>query len=171
MEDKVGKNSKKRSEQPESDGLNKQGRKSRREAGGKPSGGQKGHVGHRLEPVDKPQLTQAHPITQCAYCQADLAGIEVSRVETRQVFDLPEVTLEVTEHQAEVKTCPVCGQLNRGEFPADVTQPTQYGPRFRAQMVLFNVYHFIPLERMAEIISELYGQDISDGTVFAAAVE
>jgi hypothetical protein len=31
-------------------------------------------------------------------------------------------------------------------------------------MVLLNVYHFIPLERTAEIISELYQQDISDGT-------
>jgi transposase len=121
--------------------------------------------------VGKPQHTKIHPAAQCAYCQADLAGVEASRVEKRQVFDLPEVKLEVTEHQAEVKTCPECGQVNHGEFPVDVTQPTQYGPRVRAQMVLLNVYHFIPLERTAEIISELYQQDISDGTVFAAAVE
>ncbi len=52
-----------------------------------------------------------------------------------------------------------------------MTQPTQYGSRIRAQMVYMNVYHFIPLSRTAEIVSELYQQDISDGTVFAAAVE
>ena len=52
-----------------------------------------------------------------------------------------------------------------------MTQPTQYGPGIRAQMVYLNVYHFIPLERTAEIVSELYQQDISDGTVFAAAVK
>jgi transposase len=40
----------------------------------------------------------------------------------------------------------------------------------RAQMVYFNVYHFIPLERTAEILSELYQQSVSDGTVVAAAV-
>jgi transposase len=38
-------------------------------------------------------------------------------------------------------------------------------------MVYFNQYHFIPLARTAEIVSELYQQDISDGTVFAASVE
>lgn len=171
LEDQIVKNSQNSSKPPSSDGLNKPAPKSRREISGKPSGGQRGHVGHRLEPVDKPQHTKMHPVAQCAYCQADLAGVEASRVEKRQVFDLPEVKLEVTEHQAEVKTCSVCGQLNRGEFPVDVTQPTQYGPRVRAQMVLLNVYHFIPLERTAEIISELYQQDISDGTVFAAAVD
>ena len=171
LEDQIAKNSQNSSKPPSSDGLNKPAPKSRRETSGKPSGGQRGHVGHRLEPVDKAQHTKMHPVAQCAYCQADLAGVEASRVEKRQVFDLPEVKLEVTEHQAEVKTCPVCGQLNRGEFPVDVTQPTQYGPHLRAQMVLLNVYHFVPLERTAEIISELYQQDISDGTVFAAAVE
>jgi transposase len=171
LEDQIAKNSQNSSKPPSSDGLKKPAPKSRRETSGKPSGGQKGHVGYRLEPVDQPQHTQMHSVAQCAYCQADLAGVEASRVEKRQVFDLPEVKLEVTEYQAEVKTCPVCGQVNRGEFPVDVTQPTQYGPRFRAQMVLLNVYHFIPLERTAEILSELYQQDISDGTVFAAAVE
>jgi transposase len=171
LEDQIAKNSQNSSKPPSSDGLTKPAPKSRRETSGKPSGGQLGHIGHRLEPVDKPQYTKVHPVAQCAYCQVDLAGVEASRVEKRQVFDLPAVKLAVTEHQAEVKTCPVCGQLNRGEFPVDVTQPTQYGPRIRAQMVLLNVYHFIPLERTAEIISELYQQDISDGTVFAAAVE
>jgi transposase len=100
-----------------------------------------------------------------------LSRVEASKAEKRQVFDLPEMKLEVTEHQAEVKTCPLCGHVNHGEFPVDVTQPTQYGPRVRAQMVFFNVYHFIPLERTAEILSELYQQGVSEGTVVAATVE
>jgi transposase len=100
-----------------------------------------------------------------------LKGVEVQGYEKRQVFEVPPVKLEVTEHQAEIKSCPHCGEVNEANFPAGVTQKTQYGPRVRAQMVYFNAYHFIPLDRTTEIIAELYQQPVSEGTVVAAAAE
>src|SRR5258708_6446016 len=87
LEDQLAKNSQNSSKPPSSDGLNKSAPKSRRETSGKPSGGQRGHVGHRLEPVDQPQHTKAHPVTQCAYCQAEFAGVDANRVGQRQVVD------------------------------------------------------------------------------------
>lgn len=170
LEDQIGKNSHNSHRPPSSDGLNNPAPKSRREPTGKPSGGQQGHVGHRLEPVQAPDYIAVHRVAECTACHASLADVATSKVEKRQVFDLPAVRLEVTEHKGEVKTCPQCGQRNAAAFPKGVTQPTQYGPRVRAQMVYFNVYHFIPLERTAEILSELYGQPISDGTVAATVV-
>jgi transposase len=171
LEDQLAKNSRNSSKPPSSDGLKRPKPKSRRQKSGKPSGGQKGHVGYRLESVDKPQHTEVHRVLECQHCHTDLAGVAVRKVEKRQVFDLPEVKLEVTEHQAEVKTCPICGEINRAAFPEGVTQPTQYGPRLRAQMVYFNAYHFIPLARTAEVVGELYGQPIAKDTVAAAVVE
>lgn len=46
----------------------------------------------------------------------NLTDVEATKVEKRQVFDLPEVALEVTEYQAEMKWCPVWRQAAHAEF-------------------------------------------------------
>jgi len=164
-------NSQNSSKPPSTDGLAKPAPKSLRQKTGRRPGGQPGHAGCTLQPVTQPDHVWLHVLSACPCGRCDGRSLRQQPVlghEKRQVFELPQKPLEVTEHQAEIKRCPVSGCLVTAGFPAGVNAAVQYGPRFKAQMVYFNVEHFIPFARLTRICEDLYGQPLSEATVVAA---
>src|SRR5665811_627276 len=76
--------------------------KSLRKKSGRKSGGQPGHPGRTLQFSDTPKETQVHRLLKCP-CGGDLSQQPSLDYERRQVFDLPPLELECTEHRAEIK--------------------------------------------------------------------
>jgi transposase len=91
-------------------------------------GGQDGHEGSTLAQVARPDQELVHEPGCCRRCGAGLAGRPVTGVERRQVFDLPEVTVTVTEHQLIERECS-CGHPTKGAAPQGTEAPVQCGPR------------------------------------------
>jgi len=171
LQDQLTKDSHNSSKPPSSDGYQKPAPKNLRKKSGRPSGGQPGHPGHTLRMVDAPDRIIRHLVVYCRGCGRSLAGLPPDRIDRRQVFDLPEPKLEVTEYQVEFKTCP-CGCLNRAAFPPEVAAPVQYGPRVKSLVVYLRDYHLLPCERLSEIMRDLFGcESFSEGTLTNYSVD
>ena len=147
--------------------------KSRRSKTGRKCGGQKGHRGETLRQSESPDHIVEHHLAEdalCPNCGASLEdaaceGLESGSCECRQVFELPAIRIEITEHRAEKKLCPWCGTLVRAEFPEGVNAPVQYGPGVQATALYLGGYQLIPYQRLSEIFAELLGCPLSPGTL------
>lgn len=137
----------------------------RRKSGRKP-GGQPGHPGSTLALVANPDKRLRHEPGPCGACGSDLADAPEVGAQRRQVFDLPPMTVQVTEHQLIARRC-ACGTTTCGTAPAGVTAPVQYGPRITAIILYLYVGQFLSKKRTAAALAELFGTPVSEGTVAA----
>ena len=134
--------------------------KSLRKPSGKPSGGQPGHKGSTLQSVSTPDRIVKHEPAYCKCCGRPLDGIESRKIRKTQIVDIKFV-VETTEEQYYEKVCQ-CGCVNNCDAP---NCRIKYGDNIRALVSYLNVVQCIPFKRIAELISDLCGQRISEGTV------
>jgi len=164
LEQIINKDSHNSSKPPSSDGLSRKFSRKRERSGKKP-GGQEGHEGTTLRMVKHPQHQQIHEINKCRICGMSLKQQKPLGYEPRQVFDIPPIAVQVTEHRAQIKRCSHCGKLSVGAFPDGVSHKTQYGTRLKAFGVYLKNYGFLSYQRTAEALSDLFAIPVSAGTL------
>lgn len=170
LRDAAAQNSRNSSRPPSSDRAEKPKPKSLRKKSGRKTGGQPGHPGRTLDFSDHPKHIEVHPLLEC-HCGEDLSKEPAIDFERRQVFDLPVLKLECTEHRAEIKECPCCHQRATAPFPNNVKAPVQYGTNFRALLAYFYDAQLGASLRIRQMCEEMFGYAVSEGTLQSARQE
>ena len=162
---RLGLNSTNSSKPPAAEGLAKPPRtQSTRGKGKNPSGGQPGHKGHTLEQVLVPDHVIVYDVSVCTVCGLYLEEHAAVHQSKRQVFDIPEPKIEVTEHQVLTKIC-TCGHMNTAAFPVEATAPACYGKRIQSMSTYLSNQHFIPEDRLQDVFKDLFSVSISTGSI------
>ncbi|MGH3098595.1 MAG: IS66 family transposase, partial [Streptosporangiales bacterium] len=171
LERRLGQSSQNSHRPPSSDGYAKPKPRSRRERTDRDPGGQPGHEGTTLAQVHTPDERVAHTPVACPECGGSLTEAPVVSAEARQVFDLPQIALRVTEHVLEHRRC-ACGCTTMAAAPAGVAAPAQYGPGVRGLGTYLLAGQHLPLARTAELLGEVLHAPVSQGSLaswYAAA--
>ncbi len=133
-------------------------------------GKQPGEQGRHLAQVAEPGHRVFHRAPSCHGCGSGLAAGEVVSTQCRQVFDLPQVAVEVTEHVTERVRCP-CGAVTDATFPAEARSSACWGPKVRALGLYLTHRQHLPVERTAELMSDVLGAPVSTGFLAGLGVE
>jgi hypothetical protein len=81
-----------------------------------------------------------------------------------EVFDLPPLRLEVTEHRLISRACS-CGVIIKAQAQAGVNAPVQYGSRLAGVGVYLFHGQFLSKSRTCQALSDLFGAKIAASTL------
>jgi transposase len=141
-----------------------------RRAAGRKQGKQPGDPGNHLARRADPDVVIHYVPDACSSCGSGLDGADVVGMESRQVFDLPEIRLFVSEHRSEKRLCR-CGCVTKASFPEVATAPACYGPGIRALAAYLAVHQHLPVDRMAQLFADVLSAPVSVGALASMVTE
>jgi len=158
---KLGLNSSNSSIPPSQDARRKRGAKPKGNGRKRKPGGQKGHPGTTLEPVDDPDHIENIGVDRRTLPPGSYKS---AGYEARQVFDIV-IHRYVVEYRAEILE-DAHGRQFVAQFPAAVSRPVQYGKGVKVQAVYTSQQQLIPYDRIRDYFWDQCGIPISTGSIF-----
>jgi len=132
-----------------------------REKSSKPRGGQKGHKGKTLSPVENPDIIKEIPIDKDTLPSGNYRE---DGFQARQVINI-KISLEVTEFRAQI----LVDENNRrfvAPFPPGVDREVQYGSSVKSHSVYLSNFQLIPYGRVQTQFHNKYGINLSPGSIY-----
>jgi transposase len=139
--------------------------KSLRRPSGRRPGGQAGHHGSTLRLSARPNRIVEHRPRECRHCHCALFESQVLSHQRQQVWEVVPAKFKVIEHRLALLRCMACGRATQGEFSGTVRSGVQYGPGVKARVLYLQQYQLLPYQRTSEAMRDLFGCQLSLGTV------
>ncbi|MFB9848766.1 IS66 family transposase, partial [Oceanisphaera arctica] len=169
LEDRLKQNSGNSSKPPSSDGPGGIPPARPRKRSGKQRGAQPGHQGQRRQrhPQDeRVSVTPYFPAAECACCGGNMLN-HTKPHRVHQVFDLPEVSYFVTEHQLFRATCTRCINTDEAMLP-DTVSHTQMGTNLLSYIALQSGQFHQSISQIQRQLQQHFGLHFSRGAISEA---
>jgi transposase len=150
----------KNSSKPPSDDPNRD-KKSKKNSLGKKPGGQKGHIGKNLRPVENPDEIIVIPIDKRSLPKEKYRD---TGYDARQVIDI-RISRFVTEYRAQILE-DQNGNSFVAPFPSHVTRPVQYGQDLKAHSVYLSQFQLLTYNRIDDYFGEEINVPVSMGSIY-----
>jgi len=140
-----------------------QGRKANGD--GKPSPKARVHAGAHRPRHPNPTRYEAVRVEHCPHCRADLGTVDQVAMQTYDRVEIPEITPDVTRVVLHGGVCPCCAGRFKATAPAGLEPGSPFGPNLRAFVLYLRFGQAIPFERLARLMRDLFGLEISEGAL------
>jgi transposase len=132
---------------------------------GKPSPKTRAHAGAHRPLHPNPTRCEAVRAERCPHCRADVTGVVQAAVQTYDRSEIPEIAPDVTRVVLHGGVCPCCAGRFKATAPAGLEPGSPFGPNLRAFVLYLRFGQAIPFERLARLLRDLYGLEISEGAL------
>jgi transposase len=139
------------------------GQKASEEESRKPKG--RAHAGAHRPLHPNPTRRFEVLARQCQHCGADVSGVEQVALQAYERIEIPEIRPDVTRVTLHGGVCPCCTQKFKAAPAAGLEPGSPFGPNLRAFAIYLRFTHAISFERLARLMSDLIGLEISEGAL------
>ena len=102
---------------------------------------------------------------QCPHCRTDVSGVMQGPKEAYDRIEIPEIKPDVTRVILHGGLCPCCAKTFKAPPPAGLEPGSPFGPNLRAFVLYLRAAHAVSYERLARLMSDLLGLEISEGAL------
>jgi transposase len=102
---------------------------------------------------------------RCEHCRADVSAVPQAAVHAYDRIEIPEIVPDVTRVTLHGGVCPCCRRRFRAVPSAELAPGSPFGPNLRAFVLYLRFAQAIPFERLARLMSDLLGLEISEGAL------